>query len=99
MPTKYRDKITARFLQAKNQIIALRIHGIRNDSQFAESIGEYQQNISKMEKGDRYPTLDAIGNLITIYNVSPNWLILGTGPMFDKPPLPLEFSLPQSLPL
>lgn len=98
MPTRHRDLITKRFLMAKNQVIALRIDGIRNDTQFAQSIGEYQQNLSKMENGERYPTLDMIGNLCRVYRVSPTWLILGTGKMFENSPLPPLPRLPRSLP-
>lgn len=98
MPKRYRDKVTARFLLAKNQIIALRINGVRNDSQFAESVGEYQQNISKMENGERYATVDMIGNMITIYGVSASWLFRGTGKMFEKLPLPPYPAIPRSLP-
>lgn len=79
----YREDVVLRFLTAMNQIIAARKDGCKSDKDFAISIGEYQQNISKMVKGERYPTIDLIGRVCDIYHISPTWLIQGKGMMFE----------------
>lgn len=62
-------------------IIMVRLNGIKNATQFAHSIGEHPQNISKFENGDRFPTVDQICRLCLIYSISPSWVLLNQGEM------------------
>lgn len=68
-----------RFITTMNQIIALRKDGCRTDKDFAVSIGEYQQNISKFIKGERTSTVDQIGSACEKYHISLDWLFFGKG--------------------
>lgn len=70
----YKDDIRDRFVKAMKSILFARINECKIVSQFAKSIGEYQQNISKIEKGERYPTLDHIARLCDVFNYSAEWL-------------------------
>ncbi|AEB77665.1 repressor [Clostridium botulinum] len=53
-----------------------------NQSTFAKSLGLSQNHISSIEKGVRGLTTRTINDICRIYNVSPNWLINGTGDIF-----------------
>jgi transcriptional regulator with XRE-family HTH domain len=77
----YRDKVTTRFLHAMRQIISERKQGCKTITQFAKLIGEHQQNISKMEKGERFPTIDQVCRLCLLFDISPTWILLGEGEM------------------
>lgn len=78
----YSEAVTQRFLMAMKDIIAKGIKEVRNRSQFAELIGEYQQNLSKMEKGGRYPTIDSLAKICTEFGVSERWLLTSRGNMY-----------------
>jgi transcriptional regulator with XRE-family HTH domain len=78
---EYRDEVSKRFLNAMRQIISERKQGCKTITQFAKMIGEHQQNISKMEKGERFPTIDQICRLCLIFDISPTWILLGEGEM------------------
>jgi len=80
---EFSRQVTQRFLQAMKQVIALEKEGITTRSEFAVIIGEYGQNISKMEQGSRYPTLESICRICTIFKVNPEWVLLGEGDMWN----------------
>ena len=78
----YKEDIRGRFLAAMRHIISKRMKDCSTVKDFASRIGEYAQNISKMENGERFPTLDHIGSICDVFGISPNWLILNNGDMF-----------------
>lgn len=84
MTKKHTKQVTARFLKAMRQIIADELEGVTTKSQFAERVGEHQQNISRMVKGERYPTIDVLVNICLIFKVDPAWLLLNKGTMFPS---------------
>lgn len=69
--------ITQRFLQICAE--AIQEGYINNKKEFAESVGEHQQNLSQMDKGKRAPTLDQIVNACRKYGYSANWIMLNQG--------------------
>ncbi|WP_346236703.1 hypothetical protein ABDK00_014270 [Niabella insulamsoli] len=75
----YRQEIRSRFLEAIRTIIKDRAHGIKTVAELAPKIGAFQQNISLMEKGDRYPTLEQVAKLCETFEFSTEWIMLGKG--------------------
>jgi hypothetical protein len=69
--------ITNRFLQMMEEVITDGLCINRGD--FANIIGEYPQNLGKMEKHERSPTLVQIANACQHFGYSPTWIILGIG--------------------
>ncbi|MEX3618803.1 helix-turn-helix domain-containing protein [Paenibacillus glucanolyticus] len=62
--------------------IGYRIKGIRkennlNQSQFAQSIGISQGNLSEIEMGNSNPSSETLISIRTRYNVNLNWLLTG----------------------
>jgi transcriptional regulator with XRE-family HTH domain len=55
-----------------------------DDSTFAKRVGIYQQNVSKIKNGQRYPTVETLVNLCVEFGVNPAWILLGRGDMFVK---------------
>lgn len=86
----YSPEITQRFLLICDEVI--RDGQVKNKSTFASSIGEHQQNLSKMDGKGRTPTLDQVARVCELYGYSPTWLILGIGEKKIKPAerIPLE---------
>lgn len=81
----YRIDVTKRYLRVLEYVKNNQINGITNGGQFLESVGEVQQNRTKLENGTRYPTINQLVATSKIYNVSMNWLMLGEGKMIvDK---------------
>ncbi len=74
---KYTDSVTSRFIQICREVVAAGM--VANKTEFAESVGEYQQNLSLMEKGSRAPTIEQICLACEVYNYSPSWLMMGIG--------------------
>lgn len=74
-------KVTKRFLKVMRLAIAERWNNVTNISEFTQLIGEYYQNISKMEAGTRYPTLEVVCITCLKFDISPAWLLLGHGEM------------------
>lgn len=69
--------ITNRFLQLMNEVIK---DGLcKNRGEFAKAIGEYAQNLGKMEQHERSPTLVQVANACQHFEYSPTWLVLGVG--------------------
>ncbi len=71
--------VTGRFLEAMRDIISKNVNGVTNRRLFGERIGEYQQNFSKMERGERSPTIESLCKLCTEFGYSAEWLLLGLG--------------------
>ena len=87
---KYSREITQRFLLIRDEVIQLGL--CRTASEFAKAIGEYPQNFSRMEKGNRSPTLDHIARACELFNYNANWVMLNVGPKKrdKKNEVPLE---------
>lgn len=64
------------------QVIAGEIKGVTSKVSFCEKIGEFQQSITKLENGTRYPTIDNLVNACIVFKINPSWLLLGRGEMF-----------------
>lgn len=79
----YSPEITQRFLLICDEVV--RDGQVKNKSIFADSIGEHQQNLSKMDGKGRTPTLDQIARVCELFGYSPTWLILGVGEKKMKP--------------
>ena len=79
---EYSRQVAKRFIKAMKQSIADGLAGINNRSDFAARVGEYKQNISKMEAGVRCPTIDVLCRMCMEFGVSAEWLMLGNGQMF-----------------
>lgn len=73
----YTPEITKRFLKIMAEAIAS--DQVKTRMEFAESIGEHQQNLSKMKQGTRAPTLEHIAIACKKYGYSPTWVMLGIG--------------------
>ena len=74
--------ITQRFLTAMDNIIG----GSEDltEGLFAEKVGMFQSNIARLKKSETNSiTLDALVAMISQFNVSSKWLLLGKGPMYD----------------
>ena len=82
--------ITERFLLLMNEVIGS--GQAENRTSFAKTVGEYQQNLSAMERGDRAPTLEQAATACEAYEYSANWLLLNVGPkkLDPKEILPIE---------
>lgn len=74
---QYTTSITQRFLQVCAEVI--QEGHVNSRKEFAESVGEHQQNLSLMDKGTRAPTLEQIAKVCIKFGYNANWLILGTG--------------------
>ena len=70
--------ITYRFLSMIDDLVAKGF--CRSKRSFCEAIGEHPQNLSRMKKGDRFPTIEHIATACQKFGYSPTWLILGVGP-------------------
>jgi hypothetical protein len=73
----YTPSITKRFLLIVDEVI--REGSIGTRTEFAQAVGEHQQNLALMEKGTRAPTLEHIAVACKKFGYSPTWLVLGTG--------------------
>ena len=81
---QYSEGVAERFLKVMKQVIANELQDITTQKEFADKVGEYAQNISKIESGTRYPTIEMLCNTCIIFNVDPGWLLLEKGTMFGK---------------
>lgn len=89
----YKEAITIRFLTCMRQVLMVRMKGCRTMKDFADFVGEHQQNLSKMEKGERSPTLDQTARLCEIFGFSPAWVILGKGNMQETAELNAQLAI------
>lgn len=69
--------ITKRFLAIADELV--KEGRCKNRVEFTEAVGAHQQNLTPMEKGTRYPTLENIALTCKKYGYNPTWLILGIG--------------------
>lgn len=71
----------------KLKIYGLRIKQVRtakglNQAAMAGTLGLSRPSYTQIESGHTIPTTKVFTRLISEFKVSPNWLYLGTGPMF-----------------
>jgi SOS-response transcriptional repressor LexA len=69
--------------------IALRIKELRarkklNQASFASEIGVSQSAVSRYESGDRLPDSDFLSRVADVWSVNTNWLLTGSGSMFQE---------------
>jgi hypothetical protein len=64
--------------------------GKMNSGVFAESVGIDPSQFSKMKSGDVGITLEQILEISSIYNVSMEWIIAGSGPVFKSSTLSIN---------
>ncbi|MGE4308842.1 hypothetical protein [Bacteroides sp.] len=88
MPAKIQQKesrdITLRFIRSYEE---LRYRGlVTTKKEFCEIVGiGVSSNLKRMEDSETYePTLTQVALLVTKFNVSPNWLLLGKGDFLSK---------------
>jgi transcriptional regulator with XRE-family HTH domain len=58
-----------------------------SENQFAKKIGVAQTTYNRIEKGNASLTAEAASEIVKIFEVDPNWLLLGAGgdePLFSK---------------
>jgi hypothetical protein len=82
MPTKkvnkqYTQAITKRFLAIADELV--KDGRCASRVEFTKEVGAHQQNLTKMESGTRYPTLENIALTCKKFGYNPIWLILGIG--------------------
>ena len=75
---KHSIGVTDRFLQAMKQIVFDEEMTI---TVFAVSVGTFQSNISLIESGKRYATVDMICDMCLKYDINPAWILLNQGEM------------------
>ena len=56
----------------------------QNQKNFAKELGFTNTYLSELEAGERNISHNVIMKLADKYNISPNWILLGKGPMFFK---------------
>lgn len=82
MTNKIARKITDRWLKVMRIAIAERWLGVSNKTQFAAELKMIPQQIYLIEsRPDRYVTIEQVFNMCVIFGASPNYIILGLGPM------------------
>lgn len=87
MKNPYTRKVTERFIQAANTIIYENKRAGKepsNMTQFAVSIGQLPQNVSKLFNKDQHTSTQILEATIRIHGVNPTWLFLNKGEMFLK---------------
>lgn len=58
------------------------IRGTDSQREFSEKTGIHKNTLGKYERGDMVPGGEIITQLCVDYNINPQWLILGNGPMY-----------------
>lgn len=82
----YSQEITKRFLKAMDAIISDRENGKVTARDFGETVGMAGSNITRLRDADagHSVTVEAIAKICLNYDISPSWLILGDGEMYDQ---------------
>lgn len=76
---QHAKKITTRFLKGMALVINERILNIASKRAFALKIGLNPQDITLMENGTRYATLDNVYMLCKVFKFRTDWVILNSG--------------------
>lgn len=59
------------------------IRGKMNQTDFSKTIGITVMTLSRYERDDRVPDAEMVRKICVQNGISPRWLILGEGPMYD----------------
>lgn len=70
-------EVSERFVEAYYRLYALR--KVANKKDYCNHIGMFATNFRLVENGKRACTVDQICNLVSEFNVNPNWILLGIG--------------------
>ena len=71
-------------LWSPNLDITERIKAVRgklSQEEFAQLLGVHKNSVGRYERGDSTPGMDFAEKVCFVYGVSPEWFLLGTGPM------------------
>lgn len=82
IPKLHSATVTKRLLEAMAIIIANR-PDIKRKYRFANELGIDYRHLVKYQQGTHHPTVDILVTACITFNISPNWLLLGKGPMFS----------------
>lgn len=74
-------EITSRVISAVERLIELGL--VKNQKEFCKLSGYKEANLSKIMNGERFAPLMLVHFLSFSFNLSPSWLILGKGPVFN----------------
>jgi len=67
-----------------NKIKQIREKNSLNQSEFGEKLGVSQKIISNVESGRNEPSIQLLQKLITIFQISPSWLILNESESYEN---------------
>ncbi len=62
-----------------------------NQNEFAEKIEIAPQSLARYEKNKVKPTIDFIEKLTNMFNINSNWLLNGTGEIFNKNNINIDY--------
>ena len=84
-----------------NTSLAERLKAVRGkipQAEFAELVGIHKSSWGRYERGEGEPSASDLLKICSIFDVSPQWILLGTGPMFfGQGATSQERALPSSL--
>ena len=60
------------------------VRGKESQDSFAVKIGASRGTLSNYERDENQPGADVLQGICTNYNVYPEWLLLGTGPIYKE---------------
>lgn len=72
--------INERFIEVSKSLIFQNI--VKNDKDFAIKLGIHPQSFTDIKYNRRGVTVEMIRDLRIIFNISPNWIIFGSGDMY-----------------
>ena len=67
-----------------------KIRGDMTQADFAKLIGIHKNSLKRYERGESEPDIGVCSKICSVFGVSPDWLILGTGPMKKDTPQETE---------
>jgi len=85
--------------EIKNKFILLRKFLKLNQENFAKQLEVSQPTISQIENGSILPSIEIINKIISKFNISYYWLLLGEGEMLRKDENPQQPVLGTSQPI
>lgn len=62
-----------------------------NQNEFAEKIEIAPQSLARYEKNKVKPAIDFIEKLTNMFNINSNWLLNGTGEIFNKNNINIDY--------
>ncbi len=60
------------------------IRGDLTQAEFAAKLGIHKNTLGRYERGESEPDFSVCVNICSIFGVSPNWLLLGAGPVRES---------------